>query len=736
MKNLITLITLASFLGAPIARADGGGMMVPGTLDGKMQKQGSPLDRLKLTESPFEACKDKVFISNSVYEEDKEYWSQAIKECGNELNMEVVPDSGFFSMFVDKFSDNKDEKKAMEFLKKVQGEVSKDIAGNISTIQAQIACMENPKAAGCEKILGSLDKNIKSIAPSLRKELALSSYSDRTRAFEKPNIEENINTNLIAPTKHLAVDARMEALDADEINDAKKVFAAESEEIEKAWDEKAAKGGKFEGKAITKGDYKNGMFEKFRVEQRSKKFDAHRAEYMKKLYSAPILGFLGSKDAVGNCLGGKNEACAEAKAAAKALLANNEKQLALVNNMISTKVATHGGKSSATVEKKVSDLLDLMGYVPQVNRVLKSSPDYCQSATGVTNLVSNRSTKHTTGMIAAAIPLFMAGGAVGGAAANSLASAYGVTAGAGMAAAVTAGNVLGMAAAGSAIGAYSYHEASANLNDQKEKFFNRATEEDGAAMTEIKNLQDAQTALAWDVILQPLNILVPGAGATVGLATTKMGAKIAASSSLRKALAEKGLAKETIQSLTTRLASKDAEVARAAGKEIMRELGWTEEGVKLVDAARKKGLISQFTHKDAINALGAEVKDSKLAARALKYLEEIDPSKAAAVVNDGNREAKWEALVEGIRSNADPKKTAEVYAKWDEGAEGLTATFKAAREIRAKNPGMSFEEAFAGPKGALDEKLTASSAEYRAATPEGKAAQRKQLCECPGVCKL
>ena len=747
MKNLSTILSLiALFAAQSAAFADGGGMMAQPFEEAAPR---DPLDGLKLSENHFEACADKAFISDSTYRRDKAFWDRAIKEC-SDANIEVLPDTGFFSMFVNKFNEQDHENKAMDFLRKVGEKVKADMSVNIANLQKQVACLESPKSEGCSSVISALKANVEKVNPGLRQALALSEYENRGQRVEKPNAEDNINDQMKYPTAALSFKAVVQPLSDDEKKAAAAAYEADTQAIHGEWDAYVARKEKQiqdrRAKGVSeadlgrifndsyhkikgwKGNYNNPDYNAFLMKARAEKFTKHRGDFVAGIYAAPILAFLGKPDALANCSAGKAEDCKLAADAAKKLLENNMEQRAKVEEAM--KPTRQVGR--AAKRKGAGDMLDLMSFGPQVKGVLAQDKSYCQSANGLQNLVNNKGTKDTTMVAGAAVGAFLVMGPGAGA-------ALGAT-GAGVAA-VNAATVLGFVAAGTGtIVGTGYHEYKV-VQDQDQKFLNRATDQDGEAMTDIKTFQDAQDAYVLSSALQPLNLIGTGAAGLLGGYATKQAAKAAASHAMQSGLAQKGMTKEAIAKLTSDLNSKDPEIAAAATRALVKESGWTDEAINVVRQAASKNLISVFTHRKAMAAIKAEIKDAKTATAAIEALKKINSAK----LNDGNRMDALEAALFGAKffskdaSKGATKGPAFVEAlankinDWDQGLDGLAATYK----LAASKMDLAEVKALGSLEARQDKAIRLAirdelknNPEYQAASKEGKEAMEDQLASC------
>ncbi|MGE3262615.1 MAG: hypothetical protein AB7K68_12610 [Bacteriovoracia bacterium] len=673
MKNILSLTLIALIAcPAPVVFAE----------------SADPLAKLKLSDTPFEVCKSKAFLPSKVYNEDKAYWDQAIKECGDQVSLEVLPDDSFFTIktILTKLDGSEnDQAKAVDFLKQVGGKAKENIAVNVAYNKMLLACAEHPTEEGCESVLKNLAKTVNKVRPELRQALALSGYATINQVAEMPEARLNVNRSLGAPAANLAFEGKMEPLNDSELADAVDAFEDDTKDIRKSWDEamerrmeqiKAKRDAGQTNPVLENayadakakiGKYNTADFAKYQTIQRGKKFSEHRQEYVKNIFKAPILAYLGKDKAIENCASnGDAESCHAVAMAAKKLLGNAEAEAA---------------KLDKTIQKNsVSDLLEIMKYGPAVREVLEKNQNYCQSATGLTNLLANKDTRNSAVIMGGMITGFVAGGFAGGA----VLSAAGVG--------TTTATILGASTAAVVTGAASIYVDAKHADREEQRVMNFATEENGKAVGDMKDLTDAKDALAFNIALSPTAMLGTGigkialGGAAASLIAANQGAKsmakLAANNTLRAALKEKGHSEAAITKLFADLNSKDATVARKAAQAMIHDLDFNEDAMGVIRTAASKGLISQFTQRAATKAIREDIKNASMAKRVMDIMAEVNTAK----LNDGNRLQVLEAALAGAKFGVEnPKYLAAKINDWETGLDGLTATYRLAEKKMASS---------------------------------------------------
>jgi hypothetical protein len=189
-----------------------------------------------------------------------------------------------------------------------------------------------------------------------------------------------------------------------------------------------------------------------------------------------------------------------------------------------------------------------------------------------------------------------------------------------------------------------------------------------------------------NIILSPANLLGTGAfkaAGGVGLALAasyqgeKAAARIAASSALRGALKDKGHSEAVITKMFADLQSKDSAVAKKAAEAMIKDLDYDKNQLSVIQAAANKGLISMTTQRAAMKAIKGEIHDAATAHRVLDVLQEVNSAK----LNEANRMQVLETAIAGSKFGIkEPKYLAAKINDWEEGLDGLTATFKLAEK--------------------------------------------------------
>lgn len=705
MKKVLSSTLIAILATSPLAPAFAEPIDTMHGLVSKAAGEGSggdPLGTLKIESSPFEVCQDKAFISRKLYQQNKAYWDQAMEECGNDLQLEVIGDTGFFQSMLKKLqSGQPDGAKSVEFLQLLAEQAKKNIETSRAFNQAALRCAENPATDGCENILGGLQKQIDKVRPNMRQALALSAYGQRNQQREFDESYRNVNNLLEAPTAGLHFDVKRVALSTEELADAVEQFDDDSKEIQKAYDESIAKrleafeaaqkAGRTDPQtrqwaanaASLKGNYKSAEFGKFRTQKRYEKMEGYRQAFIESVYKAPVLAVLNDKDAgaFGQCLKGDAGACKAVAEAQKKLEANAVAQIEKINDMLNPTVSTRAGKAKR--KGGVADMIELMAFMPTVKKLLEKNPAYCGAATELVAELENKGYRDMGLLIGGAVAGTIASAGVGSVIGGGIALGSGATL-------ATGGAVIGGALAGGVSGYAFYKHDADKEQDRNEKFLSRNTDETGEALVEIKDLQEAKDALALNIATSPLNLV--GTGIFKGAAAVATGAlaggaaagaykgiraasiKAGANRQLREAMKAKGYSEEAVTKLVNDLNGKDVGLARQASQTLMKALDLDDDMINVVQAASSRGLISGMTQRSAIKAIREEVADGKDAAAILKTLEKLNPAK----INEVNRAQTLDLVMSASKFGLTPENTARIAGEWTEGVDALSSALRKA----------------------------------------------------------
>ena len=101
------------------------------------------VDALQFNSSPFDVCKNVGLLKKDDYQKNKAYWDRAINECG--VDIQVLPDTGFFNTMISKLGQLDENKNSASFLKQVGERALSYVDINNKFTENLIHCARNDK---------------------------------------------------------------------------------------------------------------------------------------------------------------------------------------------------------------------------------------------------------------------------------------------------------------------------------------------------------------------------------------------------------------------------------------------------------------------------------------------------------------------------------------------------------------------------------------------------------------
>lgn len=650
-------------------------------LKAKERVKEQQIARTRAVDSPFEACKDKVFLSHDDYAKQKSYWDDVLKDCGSE-GVELLPDVGFT------VSEIKNAADSISFLQEVGSKALKTLDANIAHMEKVKDCFARSDAAAsvsetlidlrnkafgknCAEVKNDVKKLIAEVQPKARHALAIMGGLDPKAIFDGDS-KTAVNGRLHIPStidlasKELGKGVSTSIYPEDI---APYVFGEREDAATAAM--KVAKSLEEKVKAKELTAYQG-------LEQYYKWKEEVRGEYISLLQKAPILAYLGTTK-----IDGKEGDYALLNATKK-LLENAKKERAqmaktIENGKLDYSVSGRSGSNQRARSKsdQAKSMLDFMVYVPTIEKMLKDDSKYCSTATALAQHVEKAHMRNMSGVVGATL---LAG------AATTLfppSAVIGVVTTKQLLAGLVLGPILSAGFAG-----YDYAE----LQKAKQGAWTSIGSEgkDGGSIRKTEDVAEARSTLNWDVILSPTALIGTGiSGATANFF------KQAAAKSM---LVERGVAKEEAKKLValTRSNQKNVSVdaqkmVDAAAKDFIKAktgLSKAEDLKKLDEITEElaaKGFLGRVSALEArhMNDVSIAIKglekqegaQRKFMDGFLATLREMNGAK----LNDATRTQKLKLAIAfnefGIR---DSQRAARMVNDWDEGIEGLTKTIQLA----------------------------------------------------------
>lgn len=702
----------------------------------------SPIDDVAFQTSPFEVCKDATMISTKDFKKNEEFWKQAIGECA--IDVQVLPDTGFFNTMVGKLGGAYHSKRAVDFLEKVGDRTAKYVELNNDITEQLRRCALKDKAwfegmaaeAGskeerafynfesCEDSLDKVRKSFKEIGPELRTLISISNATGSKWDSLKAGVKYLTGSNM--PLEKMA-------LTASEKAEADKIMAKEEAEVQKKFAEAVKRNkeklqeNRERAKTDPRVNEKEGVdswFIGWNTETRggenpsaktarpyidmatlpikNEQLAKHRDKINELLGKLPVSAYLSSEKPTD----------AELAAAFQKVLDNGKgtkKEIA--------EILAAGKKSNLSDNDRAKKMLELMKYGAVVKEVLAENPaGSCSVATGIANSIANTELRNNVALMTGML------GSMGAAA------LLGPVALGGTALTAAGASTVAATGVGLAFSAGIYNHDIENFAQARRRAFSvTETVDRGKALGDMKDFQEARDQLVMSAALSPADLLGTGTffkAAAMGagsLSVAKLIAKPLQRSALKKALKSKGMADEAIEGLFKQAQSSDPQVAAAAAKQLILETGADPTKVKFVRAAASKGLFLE-QNPEAMKEVLKEVKNGQVYTRALDIMDNMN----AAKINAGNRDQALKAAIAGAEFGVtDPKRLAAIITDWDEGLDGLTKTY----EIAAKKLNEPKIRGLASVEERQNAAFASALDDLRASNPELKAMPEKQWAE-------
>lgn len=772
MKTKALLILAILLVSAPAHAVSGVGT------GGAAKQSRNPLDDLKVGESPFEVCKDVAMVSSSAYKQNKEYWDSAIAECGSDVNVQIMPDSGFLQAVVSSLKNSDATLSSFDFLKRLGERTATYVQANNELSERLQNCGKGDKAWFAAKQAAATSEADKKFYDFddcqglLSKTRDLVETEGKAARIQRAILEATGNGLDVAKSwlneqNDAKLPIEMMPIGADEMAEAQKQIAKDNAEAEaeyttwlKESEEKFQALVKQNGGDVFKAMNSNELdpqYRRFRVQNRQKDgtvnmqgkaaeayrrdivakakakiFTRHKEEFLGKLAGVPVLGYLSKAKPTD----------AEIGEGAAAVLKNGQKELADIKAKLAkanSKTWRNGRATNAVSdEQRTEVMLDFMKYGPVVKELLANDKGDCRTATGLANMISSSDSRQSAVVMAGMIGVVGASALIPGAA------------GLGAAAMAGSATVVGIGAS-----TMMYKMDSAVLDRAKQRAFSAVeTKAQGKSISDMKEFDEARDTLALDLAMSPADLIgsgigvaglkVAGAAAGLGMRVLKNPLQKAA---LKKALASKGLRDVEIERLFKDLQSVDADVARAAARRIMTAAELDETQLKFLRTAASKGLIKE-QNPESVAAVMKEVKDQQVFDRAFKIMDQMNTAK----INAGNRDQSLKAVMAGapLVDEKGAARLAAAVGDWDEGVEGLTAAYQRTNkkietpefkkianvEERKKAAFLESLDEMRVEQLRRDEGLSLPEAKMRTLNDKDWVSQKNKMCGCSGVCSI
>ncbi len=628
----------------------------------------------------FKECKAIGVLDHDAYVKDRDFWDQAINQCG--IQVQVAPETSWFSSFLGKMASPVDEKTSADFLKKV-GERAKQYAvQNNNNTEYLLACASNDKAwfeavskklgkkitlANCKNDLEKLKQKIQSRRKEQRVLISLSNYGNLIPAESVEAQLININVNL--DQRLGVISPKMSPLFAAEEKEATDRFVADTKKIDGEFNQilidQGVQAKRMRAEGMPESQIRQtfpALFEKnpkmtrfylrFRGQEREKLHTEYRDKYVKLVSDVPVMMYL-SKNSPSD---------QDLVPALKKVLENGREQVGKIDHSL-TYFNKEGKKAN------FSTLTELMKYGPVVRSLLKEDAKSCGVATAVMNQLAQKDISRNGAMIVGTlgfVPLSIAKGpALLGISASALNSALlGVAAVTPLAVETTASDIL-------------------KANDLESRVLSVADTTEGSgghALGDVKELTEGRDSVVTSLALFPTNYIglgvVKGAGILAGGAAAGLTVKTAerflersaARNAIVKGLRAKGMEEKAVETVMQDLKSGDAARASKAGATIVKNLEIDPKEIDMVRVAANHNLLS--ADKDdplkyinlMMKDLPENVKERKLATRvALDILEKTNGAK----INEANRKDIAKAVVAAANlGHPNPEHVGRLAIEW------------------------------------------------------------------------
>jgi hypothetical protein len=643
------------------------------------QQSQSAIESLKLSASPFEVCQDVPLISNADYLKNKDFWDQARVEC-EDLDVQILPDTGFFNTMIGKLGEQDDAVRSREFLKRVGDRTAKYMQTNNEITEHLIHCAKKDKAWFDTQLAKSTSPeqrefydfgNCASVMEKAKNEIGDAASKARILVgFLASQRSQLPGWRAIADKLRGASGLKL-AIENQEPTEAEKVEIRKL--TEKHWKDRDAKVQEWNNDP----KFVKGNLSFAEQGYKTKKFLETWDELLAIVQQVPVLAYLDS-----NVATDQSVAAASEKVLKNGIDSRNEVLKLLAAGEKTERTVGRGAKAKVSDQERMKAMFELMKYGPVAKEILKEDPQMCQTATGIANHISNTELRNN-----AALMVGMLGTA-------GAAAVVGPAALAGTAIAAVATPAFMATGAGIGFSAYLGVKDYQRYADSKRRTFSVVEtggvltngQDKGRAVSDVKEFDQYRDSFMMALALSPADLVGSGvymgvAGHTIGKFLQGPGARKALTGALRS----KGIGQVEVDRLFKDLVSEDAKVAQTAARKIITEVGMDENMIKFVRmAAAKRAYAEQ--NPEAMASILKEVKDGKTYMGAMKVLENVNSAK----INPANRDQVLRAAIAGAEFGVtDPKKLAAVITDWDQGLDGLSRTYKVAADKMKTVPEIS-----------------------------------------------
>jgi len=705
------------------------------TVESPAQKKAADekkIPELSFESSPFEGCRDKLFVSSKNFKENEAIWNFAELNCN--IKVEVLPEASFLTAVKTSLDRAKMGEDAVAFLKNVGQRAIKELQNNKKIAEHLHNCgqllggsssekkkaqewfktadADLPPASECQTVLNKVAEA--SAAASKKLRLALATYENglttwgaiknstmsgvksltgsklpyesmpisdeesqqaKTRTMEMENQIQVDFKAALEKNKVLVREAKKKKIDPKEagVEDWYLKWSAEWESDPRGSDVNYIR----KNAGVTNAKEKSLLYANKQVSalEEANSMQVYM-EMMAAVEEVPLVAYLSTSS---------KPSPKEIAAAAKRLVENGEAEIKkaefLLKNGKSEVVTEHfpsEGNSEGTSwdrkktsDEKVGDMFGLMKYGGVVSRMLKEDPSQCRVATAMGNIIASSDLRKNIGLGVGALGLIVTTGIVGA----KTAIGYGLS---------TAGvaSVSGLAGVGSALGVtggYGVSEYASILSSDHRSLnaVETASGEMGQKIGEFKDRDEAVGALAVTMSLLPADLIGARLYTSGYMAAKGVLAKPAAKKAIQTELQQSGLKTEDAAKLIADLDSADPKIVASAAEKILAQTKFPVEKVELLKVAAKKGLFQRKSPAEIMAAM-KEI-DNEVAKRTTKIFEEVNPGKLNP--DPAVQEAFLKVARAGADFGANPKQIANtINDQWDKaGLEGLEAVYKAAK---------------------------------------------------------
>lgn len=361
-----------------------------------------------IIESPYEACKGVVIVSEDKYKANQEKWDNWNVQCGKFI--QVSEEAGIFQILA--------LSKPLEYIAlatKVAEKVISNLDKNQKYSQCTALCFKGAltcsaetsgsgKTVDCKIRQAEISHGLKVQSRKIRMELALSQVASNLEKINVNNVftladDKRFNKNLLsfeAITPNPVGNSKMQPA---ELLHAREVIKNERAKMEKDYQQMLR---------IKNIKDTNDIKATWMVEQIDKRREEHQEKYRSLIYEeSPIFALIGQPSKIENgdepVWSDKQiadgfiklaENAAVAKATAKESIYKNKLEFSRLNGEAlwnwARKVTGSRNRNDILYNEDKNELLYYMGMSKQVNEVLKEDKSLCAAASTLTNRLSSK----------------------------------------------------------------------------------------------------------------------------------------------------------------------------------------------------------------------------------------------------------------------------------------------------------------------------------------------------------